>query len=35
MTALFDQLNTYSTDDLAELNGEEVWTGKLDVGRVL
>lgn len=32
---LFDQLSAYAADDLAEVRGEDVWQGELDVERVL
>lgn len=32
---LFDQLSTYRADDIANMDGEEVWTGELAVKRVL
>ena len=32
---MFDQLSTYSARDLADIEGEEVWQGELDVERAL
>lgn len=32
---LFDQLNAYSAEDLAEMKGEQIWQGELEVETIL